>query len=124
MAANPKSARFSAILAQLCESSGDFSGACVISRDGLVVASQLPDTLDEDLTGALAATVLEAGQRMANELHQGRVEGLWMHTAAGQMLVESLGSEAVLVLLASKDANLGLALLAVQQAKDDLAKLV
>lgn len=124
MAAIQKSAKFAAILAQLCESASEFSGACVLNRDGLVVASQLPAAMDEDLTGALASTVLQNGQRMATELNQGQVEGLWMHTTTGQMLLESLGPDAMLVLFVSKDANLGLAMLAVQQAKEDLAKLV
>jgi predicted regulator of Ras-like GTPase activity (Roadblock/LC7/MglB family) len=124
VAAIQKSAKFAAILAQLCESASEFSGACVLNRDGLVVASQLAAAMDEDLTGALASTVLQNGQRMATELNQGQVEGLWMHTTSGQMLLESLGPDAMLVLFVSKDANLGLAMLAVQQAKEDLSKLV
>lgn len=124
MAVIQKSAKFAAILAQLCGSASEFSGACVLHRDGLVVASQLPASLDEDLTGALASAVLQNCQRMANELGQGLVEGLWLHTTTGQLLLESLGPEAMLVLFVSKDANLGLAMLAVQQAKEDLSRLV
>lgn len=99
--------------------------ACaVVSVDGLTMASVLPDSAEEDRVSAMSAAMLSLGERIAGELQRGGLNQVYIKGNEGNVLLMSVGEEAVLTVLARVEARLGLVLLDMRRAADDLAKLV
>lgn len=111
-------------LRDLQASSGDVEAAAIVSVDGLSMASLMPPGIEEDRVSAMSAAMLSLGERIASELTRGELEQVNVKGENGYVILTSVGEEAVLTVLARKDARLGLILLDVSRAVDVLEKLV
>lgn len=111
-------------LRDLQASSGDVEAAAIVSVDGLSMASSLPPGVEEDRVSAMSAAMLSLGERIASELTRGELEQVNVKGDKGYVILTSVGEEAVLTVLARKDAKLGLILLDVNRAVDALKKIV
>lgn len=80
----------------------------IVSTDGLVIASRLPDKVEEDRVGAMGAAILSISSRSGEELARGEMERVLIEGADGYMLIRSIGEDAILVALADKDVRLGM----------------
>lgn len=98
--------------------------SAVVSVDGLIMASALPSGVEEDRVSAMSAAMLSLGERIASELGRGSLEQVYIRGKTGLVLLMAVGQEAVLTTLAREEAKLGLVLLDMRRASDDLAKLV
>ncbi len=98
--------------------------SAVVSVDGLIMASALQAGVEEDRVSAMSAAMLSLGERIASELRRGVLEQVYIQGKSGRVLLMAVGEEAVLTALAADDAKLGLVLLDMRRAADDLAKLV
>ncbi len=96
------------IMRKLRADSPDIIGAAVGTTDGLTIAYELPESVDEQGATAAAASMLIHGQRAASNLKHGEVERLFMESSEGQAIVARAGPNAVLVVVVRKDAKLGL----------------
>ncbi len=112
------------ILRDLNGTSADIEASAVISTDGLIMAAQLPQNLDADRVGAMAAAMLSLGDRTAQELARGALEQVLIKGKEGYMLMTHAGQDAVLSVLAKPVAKLGLIFLDVKRAADSVSKLV
>ncbi|HEY3317245.1 MAG TPA: roadblock/LC7 domain-containing protein [Coriobacteriia bacterium] len=90
--------------------SPDVQAAALVSLDGFIIASALPRGMQEDRVGAMSAAILGLGERAAVELGRGSLSQVFIEGADGYVLLLSAGDRAVLTVLASKDAKLGLVL--------------
>jgi predicted regulator of Ras-like GTPase activity (Roadblock/LC7/MglB family) len=111
-------------LRDLQASSGDVEAAAIVSVDGLSMASALPAGIEEDRVSAMSAAMLSLGERIASELTRGELEQVNVRGDNGYVILTSVGEEAVLTVLARKDAKLGLILLDVNRAVEALEKIV
>ncbi|MCS6835926.1 MAG: roadblock/LC7 domain-containing protein [Anaerolineae bacterium] len=111
-------------LRDLKSSSGDIEASAIVSVDGLSMASSLPPGIEEDRVSAMSAAMLSLGERIASELTRGTLEQVNVRGENGYVILTSVGEEAVLTVLARKDARLGLILLDVSRAVEALAKIV
>ncbi|MBK8025324.1 MAG: roadblock/LC7 domain-containing protein [Chloroflexi bacterium] len=111
-------------LRDLQTSTGDIEAAAIVSVDGLSIASSLPGDIEEDRVSAMSAAMLSLGERIASELRRGALHQLYVKGAGGYVILTSVGTEAVLTVLARKDARLGLIFLDVARAVQDLIKMV
>lgn len=111
-------------LRDLQASSGDVEAAAIVSVDGLSMASLMPAGIEEDRVSAMSAAMLSLGERIASELTRGELEQVNVKGENGYVILTAVGEEAVLTVLARKDARLGLILLDVSRAVDVLEKLV
>lgn len=102
----------------------DIEASVVVSVDGLIIASSLPRDVEEDRVSAMSAAMLSLGERIANELGRGALEQVYVRGAEGYVIVSSVGEEAVLTVLARKDAKLGLVFLDMRRAAHDLSQLI
>ena len=102
----------------------DIEASAVVSVDGLVIASALPAEAEEDRVSAMSAAMLSLGERIANELGRGVVEQVYIKGDQGYVILSAVGEEAVLTVLANKEAKLGLIFLEMRRAAEDLAKLI
>ncbi len=111
-------------LRDLQSSSPDVEAAAVVSVDGLTMASALPREVEEDRVAAMSAAMLSLGERIATELGRGNLDQVYIKGENGYVFLMAVGSEAVLTVLARKDARLGLLLLDMRRAVADLVKMI
>ena len=107
-------------LRELQASSPDIEASAVVSVDGLSIASALPQGVEEDRVSAMSAAMLSLGERIATELGRGSLEQVYVKGEKGYVVLMSVGEEAVLTALAREQAKLGLILLDMRRAAEDL----
>ena len=90
---------------------GEVLGSSVISRDGLVIASDLSTDVDEETFAAMSAAMQGADETAVSELKQGNLKQIIIDYQNGKIIIISAGEKAILVILAKSKINLGLALL-------------
>lgn len=112
------------ILKNLHTSTPDIEGAAVISLDGLIMASSLPASVEEDTVSAMSAALYGIGSKTAEELQRGEVEQLFIKGSNGYMLITQAGSESVLGVMANAKAKLGIIFLDVKRAAEEVSKLI
>ncbi|MGD2206455.1 MAG: roadblock/LC7 domain-containing protein [Anaerolineae bacterium] len=105
-------------------STPDIEASAVVSVDGLIIASALPADVEEDRVSAMSAAMLSLGERIAGELGRGILDQVYIRGANGYVILTSVGEEAVLTVLADKDAKLGLVFLDMRRAAEDLSRLI
>jgi predicted regulator of Ras-like GTPase activity (Roadblock/LC7/MglB family) len=104
--------------------SPDIEASAVVSVDGLIIASALPDDVEEDRVSAMSAAMLSLGERISTELGRGTLEEVYVKGQQGYVILTSIGSDAVLTALASQNAKLGLIFLEMRRAAEDLERIV
>jgi len=103
-----KSERISELLRALRQGTPEVIGATVVSSDGFIVASVLPNEVDEDLIGGMSASLLGVGERISADLMKSQMEQTYVRSPKGYIVVNAAGPDAVLVLLVTREAKLGL----------------
>ncbi len=111
-------------LRDLRASSPDIEASAVVSVDGLTIASDLPATTEEDRVSAMSAAMLSLGERIASELGRGGLDQVYVRGDNGYVLLNAVGEDAVLTVLARRDAKLGLVFLDTKRAAADLTSMV
>ena len=109
-------------LRDLQASSPDVEASAVVSVDGLTMASALPTDVEEDRVSAMSAAMLSLGERIAGELGRGSLDQVYIKGENGYVILTSVGTEAVLTVLAREQAKLGLLFLDMRRAAEDLEK--
>lgn len=113
-------------LRDLQVSTPDIEASAVVSVDGLIMASSLPAGIEEDRVSAMSAAMLSLGDRIAGELGRGHLDQVYIKGENGYVILMSVGDEeeAVLTVLARKEAKLGLIFLDMRRAVEELARIV
>ena len=112
------------IVKKLVAADPEIKGAAVVTPDGLVVASVLPTGTDEDRVSAMAAALLSLGERTATELERGELEQIYVKGAGGYIVLMRAGDENVLEAIAGSAAKLGMVLLDMKRAAQELARIL
>lgn len=110
------------ILRSLTSGTPDVEAAALISEDGLVIASVLPQDIEEVRVAGMSATLLSLGSRAANELGRGELEQVLIKGQNGYTVMTSSGSGTLLLVLTTQAAKLGLIFLEMKRAVTDLRK--
>ncbi len=106
------------ILRNLNGSSADIEASAVMSVDGLTIATLLSEGIDEDIVGAMGAALHAIGARTASELNRGALEQVMVKGHRGYVLIVGAGREAVLSVVATEAAKLGLVFLEARRAAE------
>jgi len=112
------------ILKELEAGTPDIEASAIVSVDGLIMASALPQDVEEDRVAAMSAAMLSLGERTAQELNRGKLDQVFIRGEDGYVLLMNAGEDAVLTTLVRKDAKLGLIFLDMKRAVEELSKLV
>jgi predicted regulator of Ras-like GTPase activity (Roadblock/LC7/MglB family) len=97
--------------------------AVTIAReDGLVVAHRLPKGVDAKRMAAMAAVLFGSGSRVADELDRGDLHYCWLQCEQGKAVAFRTPGSTILIALLSENANVGLALLALERAADEIGR--
>ena len=103
-------------VSQLRQKSVHVQGAAILTADGFILASDMPEGTDADELAAHAAHVLDlAGEAVAG-LDRGELSEFYARGANGYALLAAAGEGAYLLTLCDHDAMLGLVLLAIRAA--------
>jgi hypothetical protein len=111
-------------LRDLQATSGDIEAAAIVSVDGLSIASLLPAGTEEDRVSAMSAAMQSLGERISTELGRGMLQQVYVKGENGYVVLTAVGEEAVLTVLARKEARLGLIFLEIGRAKQALEDLL
>jgi len=111
-------------LKDLSATTADIEASAVVSVDGLMIASALPQDVEEDRVAAMAAAMLSLGERTAKELARGELSEVYVKGQNGYVLLMSAGENAVLTSMAREGAKLGLVFLDMKRTAEDVANLV
>ena len=102
----------------------DIEASAVVSVDGLIMASALQQGVEEDRVSAMSAAMLSLGERISTELGRKGLEQVSIKGDKGSIVLTSIGEEAVLTVMARQEAKLGMILLEMRRAAEDIFKLV
>jgi hypothetical protein len=111
-------------LRQMQAVSPDIEASAVVSVDGLIIASALPNEVEEDRVSAMSAAMLSLGERISTELGRGSLEQVYIKGLDGYVILTSIGADAVLTALAGPHAKLGLVFLEMRRAADEIEKVM
>jgi hypothetical protein len=124
MARKSKVEELTHLLKDLEATTPDIEASAIVSVDGLMIASALPQDVEEDRVAAMSAAMLFLGERTATELTRGNLSEVYVKGENGYVLLMAAGEEAVLTALARKDAKLGLVFLDMKRAAEEVTALI
>ena len=111
-------------LRNLQAATGDVEACAVVSEDGLIIASSLPQGLEEGRIAAMSAALMSIGARTGHELRRGKMEQVLVKGSDGYALITGAGAHAVLLALVRKEAKLGLIFYELKQTVDEIAAVL
>ncbi len=111
-------------LSNLQASSADIEACAIVSEDGLIIASSLPQGLEETHIAAMSAAMLSMGSRTALELNRGNVQQLFVKGENGYVIIMYAGPHAALLAMARKEAKLGLIFLDLSRAAEEVKNIL
>ena len=112
------------VLRNLRAASPDIIGSAVVSIDGFIIASLLPSEIDEELVSGMAAAMVGVGERISTELMASTLEQTYVRSAKGYVILNAVGEDALLVVLTTKEAKLGLIFIEVRRRTAELEKII
>lgn len=112
------------ILRTLQSGTPDIEASALITEDGLIIASALPQHIEEMRVAGMSSTLLNLGTRAATELGRGEVEQVMIRGATGYALMVTAAPGTLLLVLTTKGAKLGLIFLDVSRAVDSIKKIL
>jgi predicted regulator of Ras-like GTPase activity (Roadblock/LC7/MglB family) len=96
------------VLREVRRISPEVFGAAAVNMDGLILASLVPNELDEEFLGAVTATLLGAGEQISEGIMRSPMEQTYVKSEKGYVILNAVGKEAALAVLATDAIKLGL----------------
>jgi predicted regulator of Ras-like GTPase activity (Roadblock/LC7/MglB family) len=112
------------VLRGLRSSSSEVIGAAIVSAEGFTAAALLPREVDEEIVAGMGAAMLGLAERIARELMHADMVQTYVHTTNGYIILNQVGEGAVLVVLTTEHAKLGLVFLDIKRRLPDLLRLL
>jgi len=84
------------------------SAACLAGCDGFLIDSIFNAKLEAELVGAIASAGFGASESIGRELDRGALELTMLEFERGAAVIAPVGKKFLLVIMAEKDANLGM----------------
>ena len=103
---------------------GDVEASSVVSRDGLLMASDIPGGVHAETFAAMSATMLGAAETAANELKKGVPDRVIVESPDGKIIVTGAGGKSLLVVMTGADAGLGLILVEMDKAAGKIKEVL
>lgn len=112
------------LLARLHNSSSGINGSAVVDGDGFVIASQLPQSIDDERVAGMGAALVAMGETIAVQFQHGLLKRTFIESELGYVTALSISNDAVLVAIAHKDAKPGLVFLHLRQTAQEIARVL
>ncbi len=112
------------VLRGLQSGTPDIEASALISDDGLMIASALPQHVEEMRVAGMSSTLLSLGTRAAMELSLENLQQVLIRGDNGYAVMVRAAQGTMLLVLTSKDAKLGLIFLDMSRAVSEIKKVL
>jgi predicted regulator of Ras-like GTPase activity (Roadblock/LC7/MglB family) len=112
------------ILERFRSSSSDIEACAIVSQEGLMIASLLPQEQDDAPIAAMSASMMSIGLRTAKELKRGDLQQIFVKGESGYGIIMPTGPNGVLLALARKEAKLGLVFLELSRVVEEVKEVL
>lgn len=112
------------VLRSLQSGTPEIEASALISEDGLMIASALPQHTEEGRVAGMSSTILSLGTRAALELERGRVEQVLIRGEKGYVVMVSAAPGTVLLVLTTAEAKLGLIFFDMDRAAKEIKRII
>lgn len=112
------------ILHDLRAATSDIEASAVVSLEGFIIASLLPADVAEETVAAISAAMLALGVRTSADLRKGTLRQVFIRSEDGCVAVMNAGGEAVLSVMAKKNAKLGLLFMEMKRTAAEIGILL
>ena len=109
------------ILSELNQSSKDIQASAIISNEGLVMAAQIDENLDEDWVAAMTTAISAQANRVVREIKLGKLQQVLIKAHQGYVMIISAGEQAVLITMLDRGAQLGFIFLSCKRIAKKIA---
>jgi len=99
----------------------NIEAVCLVARDGFLLDSIARSGIDREMIGAIASSGFGASDSMGRQLDKGTMLISMIEFEKGPVLLAPIGEDAFLVIVADKDANLGMIRLKLKKHSHELA---
>ncbi|MCK4837953.1 MAG: response regulator [Desulfobulbaceae bacterium] len=96
--------------------------ACLVGRDGFLLDSIAMSGIDTEMIGAIASSGFGASEAMGNQLGKGALSMSMIEYNDGPVMLSPIGADAFLVVVAEKDANLGMIRLKIKKHTSEIVE--
>jgi predicted regulator of Ras-like GTPase activity (Roadblock/LC7/MglB family) len=103
---------------------GNIEASAVVSRDGLLINSNIPGGVKAETFAAMAATMLGAAETATAELNKGLPNRVIIESKNGKLVCMGSGPKALLVVLTKSDTGLGLILVELEKASSRIKDII
>ena len=97
------------------------NAVCLVGRDGFLLDSIAKTGFDAEMIGAIASSGFGTSESMGKQLGKGAMLMSMIEFDDGPVLFSPVGADAIFVIIADKDANLGMVRLKLKKHTSDLA---
>jgi predicted regulator of Ras-like GTPase activity (Roadblock/LC7/MglB family) len=104
--------------------SSGIEGTAVVTKDGLLVASELSESIDGETLAAMTATMTGAAETAMSELKKKEIERVIVESKDARLISVEAGKKTILVCMVNMKAKLGLVLLEMERAAKVIEKEV
>jgi len=106
------------------KAAGDIEASAIVSRDGLLIAADISQNVNAEAFAAMTATMLGAAETATSELGKGIPDRVIVEGKEGKIIATGAGPKALLVVMTTPRANLGLVLLEMSKASEKVKELL
>jgi len=99
----------------------NIDAVCLVARDGFLLDSIARTGIDREMIGAIASSGFGAADSMGRQLEKGKLQISMLEFEKGPVMLEPIGEDAFLVVVADKEANLGMIRLKLKKHGQELA---
>ncbi|MBN1882049.1 MAG: roadblock/LC7 domain-containing protein [Deltaproteobacteria bacterium] len=92
--------------------------------EGLVLASTLPTSLEEEIIAAVSSNTQSVVNRAVREIKHGKNHNTLIINSDGQIILTDIDGKALLTVIAKRTANLGLISIMSRRVADDLKEVL
>jgi predicted regulator of Ras-like GTPase activity (Roadblock/LC7/MglB family)/DNA-binding response OmpR family regulator len=108
------------VLAEFTKLAG-VNAVCLVGRDGFLLDSVAQAGIDSEMVGAIASSGFGASESMGKQLGKGLMMMSMIEFENGPVMFSPVGEDSLLVIIADKDANLGMVRLKLKKHSHEIA---
>lgn len=101
----------------------EIEGIAVLTKEGLPIAS-IFSTIEPAILSAITATINNVSEKAMEELEKGILEAVIVQGEQGHLVIQGIGSSAIIAVLASKSAKPGLLYILVNRVSEKLVDFI
>ena len=103
---------------------GDIEASAVVRRDGLMVASDLSESMEDSTVAAMTAALVGTAETFSSELSRGQFKEVVVDSEKGKLVAIGAGKLAILICVIKEKGNLGFVLISIERAAKTIEELL